>query len=216
MHLMLLAVLITVSGQGHASAPPDMATVSFSIATNAQNAAQASSENNRRYSALVQHLKGLGIAESDIKTTNYNLSYTPPQPPQPSGTVREITGYFVNRGVNVSLHNLQLAGKAIDAAVEAGVTDVGGVSYGVSQTRPLFARALGEAVQDARSQAQSMAAAAGLHLVRIRSMQQGYPSAPAPVPMLRQMAAGVVNPPTDIQPTAVDANATVTIVYEAQ
>ncbi len=221
MHVFLLAILISVTGQGHVSAAPDMATESFTIATNSASAVQAASDNNARYQELVSKLRALGIPQSAIKTGSYSMYYTAPQQPEPASSGAPVTrnpsGYFVNRDVQVTLHDLASVGRVIDAAVAAGVTGTGGVAFGVSDTRGLFARAVASAVTDARTQALAMAQAAGLRIVRIHSMQQGgyVPMTfPGPVPMAR--IADAAAPPTQIEPHAVDANASVTVVYEAQ
>lgn len=208
---------ITVSGQGTASAMPDMATESFTISTNAQSAAQATSDNNARYERLLSGLEALGIEHGDIRTTSYNVSYTPPPDPQPAGVtppVRERSGYFVYRGVTVTLHRLPLVGKAIDSAIAAGVTDIGGVAFGISDRKGQQSLALRAAVRDAQAQAQAMAAAAGLHIVRVRFMQQGFAS--APVPMVKMASAAAPSPPTQIEPGSVETQATVTVTYDAQ
>jgi uncharacterized protein YggE len=217
MHVFLLSVLITVSAQGRASAMPDVATESFTIATNAQNAASATSDNNARFERLMGALQSLGIARSDIRTTFYNVNYTPrPQaamPVQPP----ERYGYFVSRGIEVTVHNLQTVGKAIDSAVASGVTDIGGVSFGVTDNRKIYTQALRSAVSDARARADAMAAAAGLHVVRVKSMQQGYAETPVPrLAMAAAMAAPAPPPPTAIEPSNVEVTAVVTITYEAQ
>lgn len=217
---LILGTLITVTGQGTSTAMPDMATETFTIATNADNAARATSDNNERYNRLLKALESIGIAHNDIRTTSYNVNYTPPPPPQPQAgpavpPVRERSGYFVYRGITVTLHELSSVGKAIDAAIGAGVTDIGGVSYGVSNRKSQQQNALRAAVTDARTQAEAMAAAAGVHITRIRTMQQGF-GAP-PVPLMRTMAAPVAAPapPTEIEPGSIETQATVTITYEA-
>lgn len=215
------ATQIIVTGQGTVTAMPDMATESFTISTNASRAADAAGDNNARYERLIKALGTLGIAASDVRTTSYNVSYTPPAPPQPEpGNVvpqRERSGYFVYRGIAVTLHRLALAGKAIDAAIAAGVTDIGGVNFGIADRKAQQAQALRNAVRDARTQAEAMAAAAGLHIVRVRVMQQGFAS--MPVPMMARMTADMgpaPAPPTQIEPGSVETQATVTITYDAQ
>lgn len=212
---------IVVTGQGSATAMPDMATENFTISTNADRAADAAGDNNARYERLTKALTALGIAASDIRTTSYNVSYTPPPPPQPAqpgGVIpqRERTGYFVYRGISVTLHRLAQVGKAIDTAIAAGVTDIGGVSFGLADRKAQQAAALRSAVRDARSQAEAMAAAAGLHLVRVRVMQQGFSQGPVPMVKMAADMAPAPAPPTQIEPGSVETQATVTITYDAQ
>lgn len=213
--------LITVTGQGHVSAAPDMATENFSIATNADSAAAATSDNNARYSRLAAALHALGIAGADIRTTGFGVSYNPPPQPAPGQAIppppEQRYGYFANRSVEVTLHRLALAGKAVDAAVAAGVTDVGGVTFGISNRRPALQQALRDAVADALMQAQTMAAASGLRVVAVRSIGQQYPVVqPFVVQGAVMRAAPAPAPPTEIQPSGVDVTASVTVTYEAR
>ena len=208
--------LITVSGDGSASAMPDMATVSFTIATSSDNATAAMSDNNSRYNGLSERLTSLGIPSADVQTTGYNLWYSPrpkpPEMPQPG----QRYGFFVSRTIQVTLHRTSLAGKAVDAAAQAGITDIGGVSFGVSDTKGQLAQALRAAVLNARAQAQAMASAAGLRIVRIKQISQGYQEAPQPQVLMRAMAAPAPAPPTEIAPSSQQLHATVTVVFEAQ
>ncbi len=206
---------ITVTAEGRASAMPDMATASFAISTYATTAASATSDNNERYERLLHALRGLGISENDVRTTSFNVSYNPPPTPPATPEQGARYGYTVSRGMNVTVRRLSLVGKVIDTAVSAGVTDVNGVTFDTSDTRRQYAQALQDGVQQARAQAQAMAAAAGLHIVRVKSMQVGGPNRVTPVvegPMFRAAAAV----PTQIQPSSVETTATVTVTYESQ
>jgi len=136
---------IIVSGQGSVSQSPDMATLSFSIVTNDDIAERASSRNNSVYNSVVTRLSALGIAKNDIRTTYYGMNYVPRPEPQPQtpGVVMPVRGserygYVVNRGLSVTIHDTKNAGRAIDAAVAAGVTDIGGVAFGISDQRGAF------------------------------------------------------------------------------
>lgn len=227
MHVLLLSVLITVSAQGRASAQPDMATETLTISTNAATAAAATADNNSRFARLMSGLESIGVPKSDIQTVSYAISYTPPASPAPAMTVpgaagaplpvpgTQPSGYFVNRSVQVTLTRLDLTGKSIDTAVAAGVTDIGGVTFGVRNNAAQLASALQSAVAAARRQASAMAQAAGLHIVRVRTLQQGYAEAPVGRVMMAS-AIPAPAPPTTIEPSNVEVIATVTVSYEAQ
>jgi uncharacterized protein YggE len=97
------------------------------------------------------------------------------------------------------------------------VTDIGSVTFGISNRKAQFQRALREAVADALMQAQTMASASGLRILRVKSVGQGYPSVVQPVMAadMYRMAAPAPAPPTTIQPSSVEVDATVTVTYEA-
>ncbi|HEY8298135.1 MAG TPA: SIMPL domain-containing protein [Candidatus Baltobacteraceae bacterium] len=214
---------ITVTGQGTVSQPPDLAFLTATIETNDDRAQTATSQNQRDYDAFVTAMKALGIPESDIKTTYLNLNYNRPPEPAPRGSAPMIQpqpyapvyGYVVNRGVSVTLHDPALAGKAIDAAVGARVSNIGGVSFGAEQTKGAYAQAIRLAVADAQSQAAAMAAAAHLRIVGVKAMQQGnLPQPPAPVAFASN--AAVSRLATRVPSSDVRVYATVTITYEAK
>ncbi|HKU67912.1 MAG TPA: SIMPL domain-containing protein [Candidatus Baltobacteraceae bacterium] len=207
---------ITVTAEGRSSTMPDMASANFTISTNASSAAAATSENNARYNRLLEALARLGIAKSDIRTTSFSLNFNPPPRPPDAAQPGQRYGYFVYRGVGVTVRQLSLVGKTVDAAVGAGVTDVNGVSFDTSDTRGQFAQALRDAMAQARTHAQAMASAAGLHIVRVKVMQEGVLSHPIPLLQAEVFKAAPAPVPTQIEPSAVETRATVTVTYEAQ
>lgn len=207
---------ITVTAEGRASAMPDMATAAFTVSTNSAGAASATSDNNARYERLLRALHGFGIADADIRTTSFSLTYNPPPSPPEVPQQGQRYGYAVYRSVSVIVRRIASVGKVVDAAVGSGVTEVNGVSFDTSDTRGQFALALADAVRQARSHAEAMAAPAGLRIVRVRQMQEGEPARIMPVVQPEVFRAAPAAVPTQIQPSAVETRATVTITYDAQ
>ncbi len=60
---------IRVSGQGRATAPPDMADIRAGVATAATTAKEALEANNRAMENVMQVLTGKNIEEKDIQTS---------------------------------------------------------------------------------------------------------------------------------------------------
>jgi len=204
-------ITITVNGQSVISRAPDVATVALGIVTINDVAQTATSENNRRYEDLRNRLHSIGISDPAIRTLSFNVNYVAPDPSLPINQ-RPRSGYTVTREIDVKLSNLDLVGQIIDQAVAANVTDINNVAYTLSNERQVYAQALGNAVADAQRQAKAMASAANLHIVRISGMQSGYASPPV------LMRAGVTADayraaPTQIAPSNIDVQATVTITY---
>ncbi len=207
---------ITVTAEGRSNTLPDMASAAFTISTNASDAAAATSDNNSRYERLLHAFSGLGIAQGDVRTTSFNMNYNAPPAPPDTPQPGQRYGYFVYRGVSVTIRRLALVGKTVDAALASGVTDLNGVAFDTSDGAGQFARALSDAVKRARAHAEAMAGAAGLHVVRVRSMQEGAPSRPVPMMEAAVFRAAPNAVPTQIQPSSVETTATVTITYDAQ
>jgi len=84
----------------------------------------------------------------------------------------------------------------------------------VKNEAPARAQALGEAVREARGNAEAMAAAMGMHLGRVLLLEQGNPGVIRPV--VRQFAAAATAAPTPIEPGTVEVRATVTLTIALQ
>jgi uncharacterized protein len=206
--------MINVTGQGTIDRMPDRVVVSFSIVTNDDNATRATSANNALYAALLAKLHGLGIDPPAIKTTGYYLSFNQ-RPPEPNPQFPQRYGYVVTRSVTVTSDRTDQAGAIVDAGVGAGVTNVGGISFGLRDSRAAYREALAAAVADAETQAQALAAAAHVRLVRVLSLSAGY--APGPPVVQRFAMAGMAAPtpvPTNVQPSDLSVTATVSVSYE--
>ena len=203
---------IRVTGQGSVSQAPDRASLNVSIVSNNDQAQAATSQNNATYATVVGRLGGLGIAERDIHTSSFNITFVP----KPEATAQykpPRTGYIVTRQLAVTIDNLTLVGRAIDAAVAAGVTQIDGVSYGLRDTRSAYAKALAAAMHDADLQAAALADAAHLRLGAVQSITAGGTLPPTPTPQLRALAAEVQ---TTIPPSDVQIHASVVVTYGVQ
>ena len=211
---------MTVNGQGIVSMQPDRATISLNILTTNEVQQTAVSDNNSTFNDLRNRLHAAGIDDAAIRTVNYSVNYSaPPRPLPAQGVVQPMiypyngrTGYTASRQVQIQISNLDLVGKAVDAAAAANVSNVYNVAFSSTRDRAAYSQALGAAVADAGAQAQAMASAAHMHVVRIASMQTGYYSPPM---IMRSMGPATPAPmiATQIAPSAIDVRATVTITY---
>ncbi len=227
---------IYASGQATVSGAPDTAVVSFAIASHASTAEQATSIGNSVYAHLNTGMRTIGIASADIKTTSYNLNHVPPPPPCPPLPMQAQTrasaeypqiapcvrdpqtyGYFVNRSVSVTTHHLDIVGKIIDTAVAAGVNNVQGVEYSIADTKSLYLRALAQAVAAARTQANVLASAAGLHIVGVQSINGPNEAPVRGMAVFRaNVAADTYQVPTQMSPpSSLDVSAGVSVIYLA-
>jgi uncharacterized protein len=201
---------ITVSGTGSVALAPDTATVSASVETNADNAARAVSDNNVRYDRIVAALERAGIARSDITLSYYTVNYSPkPQTPSPGDRY----GFTVRRQFDVKVREIGKAGTVVDACTGAGATGIDNVGFGTADPNAGRAEAIRRAVADARSQADAIAAAAGLHVTGIESIGQGGGEF-RPMPMMK--AAVAASAPTTFDQSNVNVSATISITFTAQ
>jgi hypothetical protein len=202
---------ITASGAGSVSLPPDQATVTAAVETNAATADQALGQNNTIYERIVAALSKLGIARTDVTLSYYNVSYSAP-PKTGSGSSSERYGYNVSRNFAVIVRNIGKTGSVSDACLAAGATSINGVSFGLSNTGTARGQATSEAVTQARTNAEQLARAASLRITGIKSIELG--GAPGPEPMFRATAA--VAPATQFDQSNVNVTVSVTVVFTAE
>ena len=156
---------ISVQGQGAVSAKPDLVTLSLGVQTTGETAMEALALNSEQMTGVITAIQSAGIADEDIQTSGINLYpvYEDRSLVEP-GEQREIVGYRASNSVSITVHDIDRAGAVLDAAIEAGANQVGGVQFGLSDTDTIVTDALIAAVQNAQSKAQTIADTLGVKL----------------------------------------------------
>jgi uncharacterized protein len=182
--------VITTNGDGEASAPPDVAYVTVGVQTQNATAAAAVADNSRRMTAVLDAMRGRGLASRDLQTSGLSVS------PQ-FDREQQITGYQATNNVTITVNEVDKAGELLDAALAAGANRIGGLRFGLRDTDALHQRALADAVQVARARAEALAAAMGLRLIGVASVSENTVSAPQPRAAVAFSAAapGAAPPP---------------------
>ena len=206
--------VISVSGTGEVKTKPDMAIVSSGVTTEARTAQEALAKNNAAMTAVIAALKGAGIAEDDIQTSNFSVSpqYPPYQPNQT--TTPHISGYQVSNQVTARVKELAKLGSILDTLVNAGSNQIGGVSFDVNEPKPFLDDARKKAVADARAKAELYAAAAGVTLGRVVQISESTSIIMPPQPMM--LEKGILSAPVPIAAGQQTLSANVSIMYEIQ
>jgi uncharacterized protein YggE len=192
---------LTTSGRGETRLAPDYAYVTIGVMNPAQNAADAASENARRFESIMGVLHSFGLTDRQLLTSRYNLTQNFEYPkngqPKPSGFVARST-------IRAEVHRLDDLGKIIDASIASGATEVSGVQFLASNTDDARRTAMTEAVRQARADADAMARAAGGTLGRLIALNSGGISQPIYSAGGNVLASAAVfsggYPPTTIAP----------------
>ena len=181
---------ITVTGEGLASAKPDVAVLTAGVVSQAATAGEALSANSAATMAVIGRFKEDAIESRDIQTSGFSLQpiYVYPKNDDGASSPPRITGYTVSNTVAVRVRDLDRLGSVMDKAVAAGANTVNGVEFVVSKQSELLDRARSDAVVDAKRKASLFAAAAGASLGPVVTLSE-QSSAPPPRPMYRMEAA---------------------------
>jgi uncharacterized protein len=195
---------ITVSGNGSVSATPNQAVFTFGVTTRSKTAVQALAANSAEMRKLIEALKAAGIPAESLQTSSVSLS------PNTSDGGDAIVGYSASNSVTATIANLGRAGEIVDAAVAAGANQVDGPNLTVSDQGALYQAALKAAVADARTKAQALAGASGLHVGAVRSVVEDAGNTP-----ITYDAKAVPSPSTPIVAGTQQISASVTVVFDA-
>ncbi len=197
---------VTVQATGEVDYTPDVAYVTLGVNTEGASAGAATADLNGRANAVIAALKSLGIPAGDIQTKNYNLYYR-----QSTDTVK--AAFVASESIAVKT-SVDKAGAALDAGLRAGANQTYGLSFDTSQADALYKQALQRAVKQAHDLASIAAAAAGVRLGNVRSINFGSSiAAPmAAAPMMRMDAA----PPPPLAAGTGHMSASVGVTYDLQ
>lgn len=194
---------INVHGVGRASETPDQATVTMGVETNAATAQLALRENNTKAAELIALLKSSGVEDRFIQTSQLSVY------PQFDNQGRKIVGYQVTNIVTATVKDVKKAGAVIDAA--AGVAGdsirIQSLSFGLSDSSEPLKRARTRAVEDARTQAEQLGAAAGVKVGALRTISSSSVSAP-PILYQQNVSAKVASADSSVPLEAGSAEVT--------
>ena len=169
---------ITTWGRGEVKLAPNYAYVLFGVATQSSSAVETASENARKIAAVLSALRALGLTDQQATTSGYTLNQTYEYPKHGPP---KLTGFAARNTIRAEIRRLDDVGKVIDAAINAGATDVSSIQFLPSAMDDARRAALAEAVSQARGDADAMARAAGGSLGRLISIGSAGVSQPGTV-----------------------------------
>ncbi|MCK0151074.1 SIMPL domain-containing protein [Marivita sp. S6314] len=183
---------ITVSGEGRVFAVPDMAVITMGASAEAKTAKAAMDETSQITSAILTQLETFEIAPRDVQTSDLSLHPVWENRTQSNNQPR-IRGYQASNRVTVRIRDLSKLGTVLDAVLTDGANQLGGLQFTLSDLDPLMNDARKAAVADARARAELYAAAAGVTLGPLVSLNETGIRAPRPemLSMARASDAGV-------------------------
>ena len=204
---------LTVTGSADSILTPDIAYIYIGVHTENADAKAAISTNNTDSQKVINALKAAGIADKDLRTTNFSVY--PNQQFGPNGESKGTT-YVVDNTVYVTVRDLTKMGDVLDAAAAAGANSISGIQFDVADKNTALSEARKNAIANARQLAQETAQAAGVNLGPIQSIN--YSSSSQPIPMFAAKGGAALNAASSVpvNPGQLTLSVEVTIVYEIQ
>jgi uncharacterized protein YggE len=152
---------IAADGIGIASLTPDLAAFEARVSRAARTSASARQVVNRRIAAVLRAARASGVAATDIRTADLSLRRE---------RVRKRIRYQASQSVQVLVRDVSKLGAVIDAVTAAGAEDVGDPDYSFADPTVGRQQATQAALADARKRADAAAAAVGLRITGVRTV----------------------------------------------
>lgn len=209
----------SVEGIGEIESTPDVAMFSVTVQSQGgNNVAEVQKTNTEKMNKINAFLKGKGIDEKDLKTTDYNLNPQYAYAPCTGGSVcppPSISGYAIHQTLEVKVRDTAKVGDLLTGVVASGANGVSDIRFVVDDEDRAKNEAREEAIGKAKEKAEAMAQAGGFRIGKLVSI---YESA-NPVPyygMGGDMSAvkAEASQSNRIEPGTQETKVQVTLTYE--
>ncbi len=208
---------LSVSGSGEVSVPPDLVTIVLGVETKNTSSDAAAAENAILMNQTINALLSAGLREDQVETSRYSLA----MPSESEELIKAIAGveepmeYTAISRVTVTMNASEDVGKILGAAIKAGSNSVKSVSYSLKDSEQYRDEALAKAVADARHKADIIASSAGVQIIRVLNIDQGYRSYAAAAEYAVFEAEDTISSISiPLQPRNVTVEASISIVYQ--
>ena len=154
---------ISVSGFGEATGIPDIAVVQFAVEVEAEDIGDAINKSNRTIDSVMAALLGMGIAETDLQSTSFNV-WPEDEFDRQTGQQTGVRTYHVDSTLSATLRDIERVSEMIQNGLDAGATNIWGLTFGIDDTAALEAEARAQALHDADARAVQLAESIGVSL----------------------------------------------------
>lgn len=193
----------TVSAEGKVTAVPDVAQVTLGFSTSGSNISQIQNEANLVIKNITTSVKNLGVGESDIKTTNYNLRQD----------YEKKNNFVIDVNLMIKVKDFAKLNQVIDAGTANGANQIGNLYFTFADEEKYQAQARKIAIDNAQKKAREIAGESGIILGRLINVSENSANYPRPYLAIEKADSST---PTQIQPGSSEITSSVTLSYETK
>ncbi len=205
---------ISISGSAKVYAKPDVASVSIGVIHEAPEVSVVIYKSTDKMNAIIKAIKDLGVDEKDIQTTQYSIT------PQYNWTEKEgrvLEGYSAQQSIQVKIRNFDKIGDILDKASANGANNVGNLQFTIDDLEKVRAEARQKAIEEAKTKAETLAKQAGLKIVKLINISEGYGDYLQPFGAKGAgFAMESANVAPEIEAGQMEINSTVTLTYRVR
>lgn len=205
---------LSISGEAKEQVAPDQATITASLVTRDKELAVAKKNNDGQMEKVVQIAQQYSIPKTKITPSNLNIS---PEYDYNNGSQKPVLiGYVVSRTLMITLDKLETHEKVLSALVDAKIDQVSGMQFSVANPDAIEDRLRVKAMENAKTKAAALAAAAGVKLGRpisISVSNGGYMPAPVMPMAMKTMSADSAGSVAPSLPGMLEMREVVNVVF---
>jgi uncharacterized protein len=210
-----MAHSILVTGSGESTIAPDKAVVRLGTTIQMSKASEAQARVNEIMQKALEGIEKAGVPKRAIRTTG--LTLTPIYASGKFSETEKITAFRASNTIEITLEDLKLVGKAIDAGTTAGANELQGVTFGIKDDLNQRTKALAQAAEEAKQKAQTIAKSLDVQLGPLLEVTEGGAQI---IPMRAYAMASpsfsgrATAPAAPVEPGELTVHASVTVRYE--
>jgi len=203
---------ITVTGNGSATAVPDLVTLTLGVETRRETAAKAYDDAGKSAAAVAASLRAAGVGDADLRTSGLNLRA---DLVWVEGQGQKVTAYVATTTLHIGIRSHTEAPAAIAAAVAAGGDDIriNGLEQGMADPSTVTGQAQEAAWRDALARAEQYASLASARLGSVVSISQ-QPVQGGPIPLGGMVRASYAAEALPVEAGESAVSASVTVEWE--
>ena len=204
---------IQVSAEAQVSVRPDRAQIDIGVTSHSERSQPAAVENARQVQAVLTAVRGAAGPAAQLQTVDYTIA---PTYRYREGAPPVLTGYDAANVVQVTLDDLERTSAVLDAAAQAGANTVRGIQFMLKDPAPHRAEALRRAALKARAEADVLAEALAVRIVRVLRVEEQSGAEPVEPRMFKRAGAAVAyaGEPTPVESGSLDVTARVELTLE--
>lgn len=158
--------VIEVQGYAQVMAPPDYATITLGVQGSSDTAEQASLLCTENRLSVYEALLLTGVREGDIVAAGISIT----------ANTREsdgsVVGYVATDTLTIIAPDIATANSVMSVAIDAGASNIHGITYSLTDATPSYQAALENAMSDALTKATVLAEAAGVTLGAVVGVEE--------------------------------------------
>jgi len=210
---------ITLTATASIQKPADELQLKIGVLSLAETAEAALADNTFKMKEIITSLKKLGFDHEDYETHQFSIrpTYSPYPTNPPADWKAEIIGYEVTNSILLHTQKLDLIGQVIDLATQSGANTISDIKFGLKNPYQYKSEVLSVAGQNAIKEAEIIAQATGVQLVKVLSIQLNQMRVNSPQQQVacftKSFGASHAAP---IEAGDLSLEASITLVYEIQ